>query len=84
LFSNGLHTSRNYGRHSTVFGFVQGGQNVFLQCWAVHILEDGRTELFQDASRILLRQQMTPISFVSPDGFVAHTVTYERDGRIMM
>ena len=60
-FSNGLHTSRNLGPHSTVFGFVQSGQNVFFQRWAVHILEDGRTEFFVDTSRELLRQQMTPI-----------------------
>ncbi|EDR06423.1 uncharacterized protein LACBIDRAFT_328775 [Laccaria bicolor S238N-H82] len=81
---NGLHTSRNVGHHSTVFAFVQGGQNLFLQCWAVHILENGRTDFFFDPSRDLLRQHMTPVNIIFPNGFVAHTVTFERDGRIMM
>ncbi|EDR08200.1 uncharacterized protein LACBIDRAFT_327238 [Laccaria bicolor S238N-H82] len=84
IIYNGLHTSRNVGRHSTVFAFVQGGQNLFLQCWAVHILENGRTDFFFDPSRDLLRQQMTPVNIIFPNGFVAHTVTFERDGRIMM
>ncbi|EDR03408.1 uncharacterized protein LACBIDRAFT_307217 [Laccaria bicolor S238N-H82] len=79
---NGLHNSRNVGRHSTVFAFVQGGQYLFLQCWAVHIFENGRTDYFFDPSRELLRQQMTPVSIIFANGFVAHTVTFKRDGRI--
>ena len=60
-FSNGLHTSRNVDCLSTVFGFVQGSQNIFLQCWAMHFLEDGHTEFFFNPSHKLLHQQMMPI-----------------------
>ena len=59
--SNGLHTSRTLDRHSTVFGFVEGGEGFYLQCWAAHIFEDGRNEMFFDANHELVRQDLTPV-----------------------
>ncbi|EDQ98200.1 uncharacterized protein LACBIDRAFT_336184 [Laccaria bicolor S238N-H82] len=77
---NGLHTSRTRQRHSTVFGFVQGGERFYFQCWAAHIFEDGRTEMFSDYDRELDLEDLTPITFVARNGSVAHTVIYETDG----
>lgn len=44
--SNELHKSNGIGYHSTVFSFVQGGQNLFLQCWAAHVFEDRLINVF--------------------------------------
>ena len=62
LTSNELHRSKGLGYHSTVFGFVQGGRNLFLQCWAAHIFDDGRVDVFFDVDRELLGQEMTPVN----------------------
>jgi len=45
-----------------VFNFVQGGRNLFLQCWATHTFDDGRVDTFFDVDRKLLGQKMTPVN----------------------
>ena len=55
----GLHTSWTIDRHSTVFGFLEGGKGLHLQCWAAHIFEDGHTEMFFNANHELICQDLT-------------------------
>ena len=59
--SNGLHTSCTVDHHLTVFVFVKGGEGDYLQCWVVHIFEDGHNEMFFDADHELI-WHLLPVS----------------------
>ena len=61
ISSNGLHTSWTRDRHSTIFGFVEGSEGFYHQCWAIHTFENGRTDMFFHANCKLICQDLTPV-----------------------